>query len=75
MVERVKKSNANIVMCQWGFDDEANHLLKLHNMPAVRWISGTDIELIAMATGGRIIPRFEELDEKKLGYAKLIREV
>jgi len=32
-------------------------------MPAVRWISGTDIELIAMATGGRIIPRFEELSE------------
>lgn len=44
-------------------------------MPAVRWISGTDIELIAMATGGRIIPRFEELAETKLGYAKLIREL
>lgn len=44
-------------------------------MPAVRWISGTDIELIAMATGGRIIPRFQEIEPKKLGKAKLIREI
>lgn len=44
-------------------------------LPAVRWVSGTDIELIAMATGGRIIPRFEEIDPKKLGSAKLIREM
>lgn len=44
-------------------------------LPAVRWVSGTDIELIAMATGGRIIPRFEEIDPKKLGKASLIREM
>jgi len=27
MVNNVKDSGANIVLCQWGFDDEANHLL------------------------------------------------
>jgi hypothetical protein len=27
MVARVKASGANMVICQWGFDDEANHLL------------------------------------------------
>jgi len=27
MVKRVKESGANVVLCQWGFDDEANHLL------------------------------------------------
>lgn len=27
MVSRVKNSGANVVLCQWGFDDEANHLL------------------------------------------------
>ncbi len=58
MVKKVKDSGANIVMCQWGFDDEANHLLLVNELPAVRWVSGGDIELIAMATGGRIIPRF-----------------
>ena len=48
-------------MCQWGFDDEANHLLIKNSLNAVRWISGTDIELLAMATGAKIVPRFEEL--------------
>ena len=31
--------------------------------------------MIAIATQGRIIPRFEELSEKKLGYAGLVHEV
>jgi len=30
----------------------------VNELPAVRWVSGTDVELIAMATGARIIPRF-----------------
>lgn len=67
MVKRVKDSGANIVMCQWGFDDEANHLLLLNDLPAVRWVSGVDIELLAVATGARIIPRFEEIEPSKLG--------
>jgi len=75
MVNKCKDSGANIVMCQWGFDDEANHLLLQANLPAVRWVSGTDIELIAVATGGRIIPRFEEIEPKKLGHAKCVREI
>ena len=37
MVENVKESGANFVICQWGFDDEANHLLMHNNLPAVRW--------------------------------------
>jgi T-complex protein 1 subunit epsilon len=58
MVKQVKDSGANIVLCQWGFDDEANHLLLQEKLPAVRWVGGTDIELIALATGARIFPRF-----------------
>jgi T-complex protein 1 subunit epsilon len=53
MVQKVKDSGANIVMCQWGFDDEANHLLLQNSLPAVRWVGGVEIEHIAMATGGR----------------------
>jgi T-complex protein 1 subunit epsilon len=36
---------------------------------------GTDIELIAMATGGRIIPRFQEITPEKLGRAGLVKEI
>merc|ERR1719277_960187 len=75
MVQTVKDKGANLVICQWGFDDEANHLLLQRELPAVRWVGGPEIELIAIATGGRIVPRFEELTEDKLGKAGIVREM
>lgn len=75
MVDLVKKAGANLAICQWGFDDEANHLLLQKELPAVRWVGGQEIELIAIATGGRIVPRFEELTPDKLGYAGVVREI
>jgi chaperonin GroEL (HSP60 family) len=66
-------AGASLVICQWGFDDEANHLLMHHNLPAVRWVGGVEIELLAMATGARIVPRFEELTADKLGSAGALR--
>lgn len=38
-------------------------------------VGGPEIELIAIATGGRIVPRFEELSPEKLGSAGLVREL
>ena len=75
MVKRVKDSGANVVLCQWGFDDEANHLLMQNKLPAIRWVGGVEIELLAIATGARIIPRFEEITPEKLGRAGSIKEV
>jgi len=75
MVKQCKDSGANLVICQWGFDDEANHLLLQNELPAVRWVGGVELELIAIATGGRIVPRFQELTSDKLGKAGLVREV
>merc|ERR1712002_770966 len=72
MVDKVKASGATLAICQWGFDDEANHLLLQKEMPAVRWVGGPGIELIAIATGDRIVPRFEELTAEKLGKAGLV---
>lgn len=75
MVRKIKESGANLAVCQWGFDDEANHLLLSEGLPAVRWVGGMEIELIAISTGGRIVPRFEELTPEKLGKASLVKEV
>jgi len=75
MVKQVKDAGANLAICQWGFDDEANHLLLQNELPAVRWVGGPEIELIAIATGGRIVPRFQELSADKLGTAGLVREL
>jgi T-complex protein 1 subunit epsilon len=75
MIEQLKESGANLVICQWGFDDEANHLLLQNKLPAVRWVGGPEIELIAIATNGRIVPRFEDLSADKLGSAGRVREM
>ena len=45
MVKQVKDCGANLVICQWGFDDEANHLLLQQKLPAVRWVGGPEIEV------------------------------
>lgn len=75
MIDRVKASGANVVACQWGFDDEANHLLMLNGLCAVRWVGGAELELLAIATGGRIVARFEDLTADKLGHAGSMREL
>jgi len=74
MIQQIKDTGANLVICQWGFDDEANHLLLQNKLPAVRWVGGPEIELIAIATNGRIVPRFEDLSAAKLGQAGIVRE-
>ncbi|KAK5124839.1 T-complex protein 1 subunit epsilon [Cryomyces antarcticus] len=75
MIQQIKDTGANVVICQWGFDDEANHLLLTNKLPAVRWVGGPEIELIAIATNGRIVPRFEDLSAEKLGKAGVVREM
>jgi len=75
MVAQCKDSGASLVICQWGFDDEANHMLMHQKLPAIRWVGGVELELIAIATGGRIVPRFTELSPEKLGSAGRVKEV
>ncbi|OII77283.1 TCP-1 CPN60 chaperonin family protein [Cryptosporidium andersoni] len=75
MITAVESSGANVVICQWGFDDEANHLLAQHKLPAIRWVGGVELELLAIATGAQIVPRFEDLESCKLGIASSVTEV
>lgn len=48
MIKMVKDTGANMVICQWGFDDEANHLLMQNELPAVRWVGGPEIEVCSI---------------------------
>lgn len=75
MIDQIKACGANVVACQWGFDDEANHLLLSNGLNAIRWIGGSELELLAIATNGRIVARFEDLTPEKLGHAKSVREL
>ena len=74
MIQKVKDSGATLVICQWGFDDEANHLLMQAGLPAVRWVGGVELELIAIACNARIVPRFAELSSEKLGTCGRVYE-
>ena len=44
-------------------------MLYQNGIHAVRWVGGLEMEAIAIATGAKIVPRFEDLDSSKLGYA------
>ncbi len=74
MVERIASSGANVVMCQKGIDDSAQHMLAEENVLAVRRVKQTDMEKIAKATGGRIVTDLDDLAGKDLGWAKWVEE-
>lgn len=61
MIRRVQDSGANLVICQWGFDDEANHLLMQNDLPAVRWVGGPEIEVNRYRELCTIIDPFDTL--------------
>ena len=45
MIDEIKNAGANLAICQWGFDDEANHKLLQNHLPAIRWVGGPEIEV------------------------------
>jgi thermosome len=74
MVEKIKSSGANVVMCQKGIDDTAQHYLAKEKIMAVRRIKKSDMEKLARATGGRIVTNLDDLKPGDLGYAALVEE-
>ncbi len=74
MVSVVRDAGANVVLCQWGFDDEANSLLLRHGISAVRWVGGHELGLISAHIGAQIISVFGDLRPEWLGEGN-IREM
>ncbi|KAL6603915.1 hypothetical protein ACP70R_044276 [Stipagrostis hirtigluma subsp. patula] len=74
MVQKCKDVGATLVICQRGFDEEANHFFMEKNLPVIGWVHNVDLELIAIATGGRMVTRFQDLSPSDLGKAGLVRE-
>ncbi len=74
MVDRIKASGANVVFCQKGIDDMAQHFLAKAGIFAVRRVKKSDMEKLARATGATIITNLKELSEKDLGHAQLVEE-
>ena len=75
MVDQVVKSNANVVFCQKGIDDMAQHYLAKANILAVRRVKKSDMEKLAKATGATVVTNLKDLGKDDLGSAKLVEEV
>ena len=74
MVERIKNAGANVVFCQKGIDDIAQHFLAKEGILAVRRVKKSDMEKLSRATGGKIITNLADLKEEDLGRAELVEE-
>ncbi|MBC7081127.1 MAG: TCP-1/cpn60 chaperonin family protein [Thermoplasmatales archaeon] len=74
MVEKIKKSGANVVVCQKGIDDLAQHYLAKAGIYAVRRVKKSDMEKLAKATGASIITELDEIKPKDLGHAGRVEE-
>ncbi|MDA4130097.1 MAG: thermosome subunit beta [Thaumarchaeota archaeon] len=74
MVSKVVDTGANVVICQKGIDDIAQHYLAKANVLAVRRVKESDMTKLAKATGGRVVTNLDDLTEKDLGKAQLVEE-
>ncbi len=75
MVENIKSSGANVIFCQKGIDDTAQHYLAKARVLAVRRVKKSDMEKLAKATGGTVVTNLKELKAENLGNAGLVEEV
>jgi thermosome len=74
MVDKVIKSKANVVICQKGIDDVAQHYLTKAGILAVRRVKKSDVENLARATGATIVNSVDTITAKDLGTAGLVEE-
>jgi thermosome len=74
MVDRISASGANVLLCQKGIDDLAQHYLAKAGILSVRRVKESDMNNLAKATGGRVLSNIDELSAGDLGYAKLVEE-
>ncbi len=74
MVDQVIGSGANVVLCQKGIDDMAQHYLAKAGVLAIRRIKESDLTKLAKATDARIVTNLDDLFEKDLGSAEIVEE-
>ena len=74
MVDKIVKVGANVVICQKGIDDVAQHYLAKAGVLAVRRVKKSDMEKLARATGGKIVTNIDDLSPQDLGEAELVEE-
>jgi thermosome len=74
MVEKLKKTGANVIICQKGIDDMVQYYLARNEMMTVRRVKKSDMDKLSRATGGNIVTNLDDLTSKDLGLAKIVQE-
>jgi len=74
MVEKIKAAGANVLFCQKGIDDMAQHFLAKEGIMAARRAKQSDMEKLARATGGKVITNLDDLKSGDLGKAGMVEE-
>jgi thermosome len=74
MVDKIKNAGANVVICQKGIDDIAQHYLAKSDILTVRRVKESDMTKLARATAARIVNNIDDLIPENLGNADLVEE-
>jgi len=74
MVDKLHTVGVNVLICQKGIDDIAQHYLSKYGILAVRRVKESDMTKLAKATGGRITTNLEDISANDLGYAELVQQ-
>ena len=74
MVDKLHDIGANVLICQKGIDDIAQHYLAKHGIMAVRRVKESDMIKLSKATGGRVISNLDDLSDKDLGISNLAHQ-
>jgi thermosome len=74
MVDKIALAGANVVICEKGIDDVAQHFLAKKGVLAVRRVKQSDMEKLVKATGAHVATNLEDFGSKDLGTAQLVEE-
>ena len=74
MVDKIHEIGANVLICQKGIDDIAQHYLAKQGILSVRRVKESDMTKLAKATGGRISSNIDDMTPKDLGAAELVEQ-
>ncbi|MGI0131965.1 MAG: thermosome subunit beta [Thermoplasmata archaeon] len=74
MVESIKASGANVVICQKGIDDVVLHYLAKEGILALKQVKESDMQKLAKATGAKIVTGVKDLTASDLGKSAQVDE-
>ena len=74
MVEKLHQIGANVLICQKGIDDIAQHFLAKHGILAVRRVKESDMTKLTKATAGRITTNLDDITANDLGSADIVKQ-